>query len=455
MKNIIVLTNESSERQPSFDFLSSLGTEYTLFTAMSEPTAMTLALEHDAILIIYDLASFGDYRVDSLMRINHSVPYIPSIAITDEARQDSENLLESGLGHCFTHPLNLDDVMEHTRDLIHQSRSGQVRGMPVHILLQMVESDRKTCTLKVQGIDDTGYIFIQKGEVVAAETSEQKNEDAIYSMLTWQDALAEIRYFNGQRSQEINKPLISLIMEGFRLKDERESLDEKQQSQQKPILELKHISTTGNRLALDIGSKIKMEFDEVDSPLVSTLVGMVPDKYLVVTTPNPFSVVETALSSASRIVIKYLHFGKLYMFKTKLIKAIDDPYHLLFLDYPTVVHYHELRKAKRTKIFIPTTLALSNSKEFSGVLIDLSGLGCLCQVKSKENSPLPKVEVNAKINLRCLLPGLKGEQELKGEVKNIKKNIGESWIGIEFTNLQEDIRESIERYVYSVESING
>lgn len=242
-------------------------------------------------------------------------------------------------------------------------------------------------------------------------------------------------------------------MEGFRLKDERDSLKKKQESQQKPKLELKHISTAGNRISLEIGSKIKMEFDEMDTPLVSTMVGMVPDEYLLVTPPTPFSVVQAAMGSGSRIIIKYLHMGRLCMFKTKLQKAIDDPHHLLFLDYPPVIHYHELRRAKRTSIFIPCTLHLSSGAKFYGVLIDLSGLGCLCQIKAKGNAPLPSIDIETKVQLQCLLPGLEEGQELTGTVMNFKMSSTEAHIGLGFSGLQDHLRQVIERYISSVENI--
>jgi c-di-GMP-binding flagellar brake protein YcgR len=195
-----------------------------------------------------------------------------------------------------------------------------------------------------------------------------------------------------------------------------------------------------------------MEFDELDTPLISTMVGMIPDEYLIVTTPAPHPVIRTALDSAGRIVVKFLHMGRLCMFKTQLMKALDDP-RLLFLHYPPVLHYHELRRAKRASIFIPCTFHPPRGPEFYGVLIDLSGLGCLCQIKAKGNAPLPPINLETRVQLRCLLPGLKEDQELFGIVKNIMRNSGETHIGLEFSDLQNYLREVIEKYVYAVENL--
>ncbi len=455
MKTIIIIENDDVEQEPVTDLLRQAPEDFTFLYAQNDQAAIVIAKQETPDLIIYDLSTMQSPQIKGLARLTKKLPYIPCMAILGEEGLLAEEVNTAGVSRSITRPLQIKQLHKNCTDLIELATSGQVRGIPIHSLLQMLESDEKTCTLKVASKQVSGMIFVEKGAVIGAEAGDKEGEEAIYSIITWEDASVEIRYYNCQRQQTINKPLISLIMEAFRLKDERDSIREKQESQKKPKLELKHISTAGNRISLDIGSKIKMEFDTVDTPLVSTMVGMIPDEYLIVTTPAPFAAVKTALETGSRIAIKYLHMGRLCMFKTQLLKAIQDPHQLLFLDYPPVIHYHELRRAKRTAIFIPCTFHLPNGPEFYGVLVDLSGLGCLCQLKSKGNAPLPPIDIETKVQLRCLLPGLKEDQELTGVVKNIKKSSAETRIGIEFTELQQYLKEIIEKYIYSVESITS
>ena len=455
MKKIIVISYGNDDQEALAGILGQSPDQYELQFAQDAQQAFRLATENDADAIIYDLASYPDGQLDHLARLSSRLPYVPSIAIIDEEAKDADAVLRSGVSRCVTRPIQVEKFLHHIRELLRMSTSGQVRGIPVHSLLQMLESDEKTCTLKVQSKDNSGLIFVKQGTVVAAETADQQNEDAIYSIIDWDEPAVELRYFNGMRPPAIQRPLISLIMESFRLKDERDSLNEKQEAQNKPRLELKHLSTAGNRISLDIGAKIKLEFDKMDTPLVSTMVGMIPNEYLIVTTPAPISMVQSELNSESWIIVKYLHMGRLCMFRTQLLKAINDPHDLLFLDYPPAIHYHELRRAKRTSIFIPCTLHLLRGPELYGVLIDLSALGCLCQIKAKGNAEIPPLDIETKIQLRCLLPGLKEDQELTAVVKNFRRSATETRIGLEFVGLQDYLKEVIEKYVYSVESIIG
>ncbi|GAB6190514.1 PilZ domain-containing protein [Desulfocastanea catecholica] len=219
-------------------------------------------------------------------------------------------------------------------------------------------------------------------------------------------------------------------------------------------LPLKHLSTLGRRLPLEIGSPIKLEFPHLDALLDSEMVGMLQGNCLIVTNPQPFSDLEELVGSEQRVIIKYVHKGRVWMFKAQLLKTVESPSQLLFFEYPGVIHYHELRKAKRTPIFIPSTFHIKEEPELYGTLIDLSMTGSLCQIKHKGDRPLPQIDINSTILLRCLLPGIKEEQQINGRVRNIQIDLEETRIGIEFDNLQPHLVDTIGKYLYSIESFS-
>ena len=423
--------------------------------AEDEKSGLRTLADDDISLMVCNLSADGVITLDSLAKFTVRYPFIPCVVTLDPEKFDVAEVMKRGVSVCLCHPVNPEEVQSQVVKALEESSSGAIRGIPIHSLLQMLEGEGKTCTLRVRHKEETGLIYINKGIIVSAETGTLVGEDAVYTIVTWDKSEVEILHFNCQRRQAITKPLISLIMEAFRLKDERDSLQARQDFPAKSKLDLKHLSTAGNRISLDIGAKIKMEFNGLDTTLVSTMVGMIPDQYLIVTMPQPFSVVREAIQNESRIVVKYVHMGRLCMFKTVLLRAIDEPHQLLFLNYPPVIHFHELRRAKRTSIFVPCTVHMAQGPEYYGVMIDLSGLGCLCQIKARGNTNLPSFDIDTRIQLRCLLPGLKEDQELGGVVKNIKKTTSEVRLGIEFFGLQTYLRDVIEKYLYSVESITS
>lgn len=453
MKKIIIIESQDSQANGVENIFKEGFADFTLMTLSGENISLATIKKEIGDLFIYNLSSFTEPPLDQIARISANYPYIPSIAITNEDGEFIEELKKSIGCPCLIQPLTLETLIPQIIKSIDDGHNGQIKGIPIHSLLQMFEGEEKTCSLRISHGESSGFVFMEKGVVIGAEADYQQGEDAIYTIITWDDAEVEILSYNGMRQQEIDKPLISLIMEGFRLKDERDSLEEKQKSLQKPTLDLKHFSTAGSRISLDVGSKIKIELDELETPLVATMIGMLPEQYLITTTPSPAEIVQVSYEAGNSLVVKYLHLGRLCMFRTMIVKMIEDPLQLLFLEYPSVVHYHELRRAKRTTIFIPCTLHLAQGPEFYGVLVDLSGLGCLCQIRVRGNPPLPALEIETPIQLKCLLPGLTEDQEISGIIKNYKRSSTETRVGIEFQNLEQYLKDSIERYVYSVESM--
>lgn len=454
MKTILIIDKETIEMDSLVGMFKKWQTEINILTVREEQAAINIIAAQQVDLVVCDLSLTEKEKPEGLACLTHTFPYIPCIAIIPKGSGQTVEVIALGASYCLERPFEAEQLLQYAGELLEIGNFGTVKGIPVHSLLQMLEGEEKTCTLMVHhGKEGTGLLYMQNGVVISAEAGDQKNEDAVYEILIWEETIAEIKYFNSQRQREIHKPLLSLIMEAFRRKDERDHFEQKQQSEHSPRRQLKHVSTVGNRIPLDIGSQIKMEFSNIDIPLMSSMVGMLTDKHLIVTTPTSFSIVKETLKSNSRITIKYIHQGRLCMFKTTLLKAIDDPHPLLYLDYPLAIHYYELRRAKRIATIIPCTSHLPRGVEFSGVLVDISSYGGQIQLKNKENQPLPNIEIDSRIQLRCLLPGFKEEQEINGLVKNIRKSSMETRIGLEFMSLNESLKESIERYISSVENI--
>jgi c-di-GMP-binding flagellar brake protein YcgR len=179
-------------------------------------------------------------------------------------------------------------------------------------------------------------------------------------------------------------------------------------------------------------------------------VGVVKDTSIIIENPLPEINLQAQIHG-KRVLIKYIYKGRMWMFKSQLISIAEDPAPLIFLEYPEVIHYHELRKAKRSSIFIPSTFHLEGEKELYGVLIDMSLTGSLCQIKHSNEQDVPSMDIDSTVILRCLLPGIPEEQQLYGKVKNMNIEHGETRIGIEFDSLQPHLTDTIGKYLYSLD----
>jgi c-di-GMP-binding flagellar brake protein YcgR len=326
---------------------------------------------------------------------------------------------------------------------------GKLLGISVHSFLQMVESEQKTCTLRVTYHGKTGYLYIRNGELIAAEANSLKKEEAAYEIIGWDEPDIEIKDTVPEKEREIFQPLMAVLMEGFRLRDEK--LSETQpapastDSQQLP--ELKSRPTAGRRIGLDIGAKLQIEIQDFDSPLESFMIGMMPDDFLIITLPSRLSATGRKLTKGTRLGIKYLYLGKICVFNAELQASVDFHQKLLFISYPSVIHYRELRRHKRVESFLPCKLSLSNGQSYPGVIVDMSLSGCLCQQKNREDNPLPSLHIDEKLTIRCLFPGMDEEQVLAGHIKNLHKTKRETRIGLEFVENPPSVEKVITHYI--------
>ncbi|MDK9707122.1 MAG: response regulator [Desulforhopalus sp.] len=454
MKTVVIIENEAVELEALVSLFEQWQKEINVLTAKEEKAAITIMSQHHVDLVVCDLTLPKNNTLDSFSLLTHTFPYVPCIALSADRGTPAEEAIKRGASHCLEKPFDAEKLLQHAADLLDTGTSGTVKGIPIHSFLQMLESEEKTCTLQVNHKNDTGLLYIQDGLLIGAETRNFIGEEAAHLILSWQETMVQLRYFNGQRKRQINKPLLSILMEAFRLQSAKEQEEKKAAATKEHQLPLKHLSTLGKRIPLEIGSRVKLEFPHLDTLFESTMVGMLQDHYLILTNPQPQNETNKEIRFDQRVIIKYIHKGRVWMFKALLLKTVEAPFQLLLFEYPSVIHYHELRESKRSEIFIPCTFHIPEEPELYGALVDLSMTGALCQVKHKANLPQPQIDITGGIMLRCLLPGIKEEQQIGGIVRNLSINNDETRIGIEFENLQPHLADTIGNYLFAVDGLS-
>jgi c-di-GMP-binding flagellar brake protein YcgR/DNA-binding NarL/FixJ family response regulator len=450
MKTIVIIENEKVQLDSLVKIFNQWQRKLNIITATDQQTTISIMSRQPVDLVLCDLSSPATFTLSDFSRLTQTFPYIPCITFSDEHGPRPETVLEYGASHCLVKPLDTQLLVECANEILEGTPTGTTEGIPVHSFLQMLESEGQTCSLEVSTSEDQGFLYIQNGELIGGETKTIFGEDAARLILSWTDARLRLLYFNGQYQRQITKDLLSIIMESFELSsnpDQKRSLPKNKFSHQLP---LQHATTEGKELPLKLGGKIKIVFFDLDTELVSSLIGIIRNNSIIVENPLPDNDLQKQVNG-ERVMVKYVYKGKMWMFKSQLLEATNTPVPLLFLEYPKVIHYHELRKAKRSTIFIPSTFHLQGEKELFGVLIDMSLTGSLCQIMHKSEINIPVMEIDSTVTLRCLLPGNPDEQQLYGKVKNMKIEHGETRIGVEFDSLQPQLTDTIGKYLYSLE----
>ncbi|MBT8355191.1 MAG: DUF4388 domain-containing protein [Flavobacteriaceae bacterium] len=454
MKNILLLTSNESQLESIVNTCKTWGDEDLSFIPVEdENEAVSIALNDSADLLICDVAARTRSEIDKLYKFTYSIPYVPCIAIINSKIHKAEDLLKVGVSCCLETPYHPLELYRWTFELLEVSTSSVIKGIPIHSLVQMLETEGKTCTLKVKSEKDAGFLFVKNGSIVSAEHGPLTKDDAVYSVLALENSLVEIKHYNGLRKRDIHQNAMSLIMEALRLQDERKNLQETQEQKHKARLDLKQFTPASSSIEAEIGAKLKLEIEECEKPLMSSLVGIVPGQYILLTVSQNDGDLPSILKKDREVVVRYLNLGKLCLFKTRIKDRITAPSHLLFLEFPSVIFYHELRKQKRIKIFVPSIIKPDEDKEFYSVIRDLSILGCLCEIKAKLNSPFPDFNIGDIVTINCLLPGLDEKELVKGIIRNLKKTSDQLRLGIQFDNPSDKVKGAIENYLKILKNV--
>ena len=451
MKTIVIIENETVQLNALVNLFNQWQKKLNVITATEEQVAISIISKQQVDLVICDLSVPATFKLADFSLLTKAFPYIPCIALSEKEGPQPKKVLEYGASHCLVKPLDTEQLLDCAHEILEGSPTGTTEGIPVHSFLQMLESEEQTCTLEVLTKKDRGLLYIQKGELIGAETKTFIGEEAAQLILSWTETRLRLLYFNGLYKRQITKDLLSIILESFELSSE---LNQKRKDgPNKPVhqLPLQHASTKGKELPLSIGTRIKIVFFDLGRELESHLVGVVKNNSILIENPLPENDLQQQING-ERVMVKYVYKGRMWMFKSQLIRVTKTPAPLLFLEYPRVIHYHELRKAKRSTIFLPSTFHLQGEKELYGVLIDMSLTGSLCQIKHKNKENIPIMDIDSTVILRCLLPGIPEEQQLYGKVKNMKIEHGETRIGVEFEGLQPQLTDTIEKYLYSLDN---
>ena len=98
-----------------------------------------------------------------------------------------------------------------------------ISGFVLANFLQLIKLGKKTCTLKVKSKNRVGYLYLNMGELVNAETDGMDGEKAATRIISWQNVEAEVQ--DGCHTErEIHTPLKHILLDSTRHADENGAL---------------------------------------------------------------------------------------------------------------------------------------------------------------------------------------------------------------------------------------
>jgi len=111
--------------------------------------------------------------------------------------------------------------------------SGQLGGVSLASFLQMLEQERKSCTLVVESDGRSGSFYFDEGELIDAECDGEAGLETVYTLLTWKHPSFRVGEPE-DRLRRINQPLAHLLLNAATRQDEQEYEDEGRKDKSRP-----------------------------------------------------------------------------------------------------------------------------------------------------------------------------------------------------------------------------
>ncbi|MBI5640608.1 MAG: response regulator [Nitrospirae bacterium] len=222
MKNLLFVDDEKTFLLSLSEGLSTYREDFNILTAEDGKKAMT-ALESLPIdLVVTDLKMpvADGFELLAYMSKKHS--HIPVMVMTAYATPEIEKRLHSyGIVNYIEKPLNLLELADRISEELAASSDGHINGITLAAFLQLMEMEKKTATLKIASCGKKGCLYFTKGELTDAETGHLSGEEAACDIICWDNPEIEIERAGKKRNRSITSTLQYILMEAFRLKDEK------------------------------------------------------------------------------------------------------------------------------------------------------------------------------------------------------------------------------------------
>ncbi|MFH2093610.1 MAG: flagellar brake domain-containing protein [Pseudomonadota bacterium] len=137
------------------------------------------------------------------------------------------------------------------------------------------------------------------------------------------------------------------------------------------------------RLFIELGTPLLVEARGKINSLSGKLVGMKVGKYLIVDISKAQSGT-TGLLEQDPVRVKYVNLEDIFNFSSMVLNILDQPDHLLFLQYPDRVESCNIRSHRRVECFLPIHVKTCDFHA-PAIVTNISPEGCLCTIDRSQS----------------------------------------------------------------------
>lgn len=221
MTRLLIVEDDVEQARGMARVFSKLRPDLTILTAHNGVEATALMSERSVDLVLTDLRMPEMDGFALVAWMNNTAPDVPVFTMSGYDTTDATATLQRlGAIECFAKPLDARAVLARLSDAISQSVRGHVQNVSLASFLQLLEMERKTCTLTISCDEKRGILSVQKGVLVAAHTGDLQGQAAAIAIIAWPCPTIAISRQLAPGPVTIQAPLGFILMEAMRVQDE-------------------------------------------------------------------------------------------------------------------------------------------------------------------------------------------------------------------------------------------
>ncbi|MBU0728598.1 MAG: response regulator [Proteobacteria bacterium] len=224
MDNVLIVDDDEGFLLSLEDLLKGSSQPFSVLTANNGKEASSILDSVSINLVVTDLKMPEMDGFDLLANISSAHPDVPVIVMTAYGTPEMENRLKDmGAFQYIEKPIDFNILLKKISDGLFACSKGHIDGISLPSFMQLLQLDKKTCTLTVTSKNRTGMLFFQQGELTNASTNGLKSLEAAMEISSWEQTKIEIINICKNQNKTIDVPLGFILIESARLKDEREN----------------------------------------------------------------------------------------------------------------------------------------------------------------------------------------------------------------------------------------
>jgi CheY-like chemotaxis protein len=220
-RTVLVVDDEPFFLRSVADALRPLRDEFEVLTAGGGREAIQVLTERPIDLLITDL---NMPEVDGLTVLSELIsrrPGVPAIVMTAYgAPEIEENARSIGAVGYLEKPLELSTLVARIRETLAERQRDHIAGVTLFGFLQLLQLERKSCTLDVASGERLGSLYFRGGQLVHAVSGDLVGEPAVIAIGRWPDPDIEIDHVCQSDRVTVHASLQELLLEAARLEDE-------------------------------------------------------------------------------------------------------------------------------------------------------------------------------------------------------------------------------------------